>query len=119
MSDRTNIQENVQPFQFYVADDVLEAITERVATYPWHEMPNDGGWDYGTNIDYLKELCGYWVDGFDWRAQEARINSFANYKARVDGIDMHFILEEGSGDSPTKDSTVEVHYEGKLIDEGP
>ena len=63
-------------------------------------MPNNGSWDNGTNMDYLKELCAYWVDGFDWRAQEARINSFANYKASVDGIDMHFIHEQGSGDNP-------------------
>ncbi len=83
MSDRTNIQENVQPFQFYVADDVLEAIKERVATYPWHEMPNDGGWDYGTNMDYLKELCAYWVNEFDWRAQEKRLNSFSHFIAPI------------------------------------
>ena len=100
MSDRINIQENVQPFQFYVADDVLEAITERVATYPWHEMPNDGGWDYGTNMDYLKELCAYWVNEFDWRAQEKRLNSFSHFIAPIDDIKMHFIYEQGSGDAP-------------------
>ena len=100
MSDRTNIQENVQPFQFYVADDVLEAIKERVATYPWHEMPNDGGWDYGTNMDYLKELCAYWVNEFDWRAQEKRLNSFSHFIAPIDDIKMHFIYEQGSGDAP-------------------
>ena len=100
MSDRINFQENVQPFQFYVADDVLEAITERVATYPWHEMPNDGGWDYGTNMDYLKELCAYWVNEFDWRAQEKRLNSFSHFIAPIDDIKMHFIYEQGSGDAP-------------------
>ena len=100
MSDRINFQENVQPFQFYVADDVLEAITERVATYPWHEMPNDGGWDYGTNMDYLKELCAYWVNEFDWRAQEKRLNSFSHFIAPIDDIRMHFIYEQGSGDAP-------------------
>ncbi|MBR83053.1 MAG: epoxide hydrolase [Magnetovibrio sp.] len=90
----------MQPFQFYVADDVLEAITERVATYPWHEMPNDGGWDYGTNMDYLKELCAYWVNEFDWRAQEKRLNSFSHFIAPIDDIKMHFIYEQGSGDAP-------------------
>ena len=52
-------------------------------------------------MPYLKELCAYWVDEFDWRAQEARINGFANYRASADGIDMHFIFEEGSGPNPT------------------
>ena len=100
MSDLVNITANVQPFQFHVADDVLKAITNRVATYPWHEMPDDGGWDYGTNMEYLKELCAYWVNDFDWRAQEKRLNAFSQFIAPVDDINMHFIYEQGSGDAP-------------------
>ncbi len=100
MSDLVNITANVQPFQFHVADDVLKAITNRVATYPWHEMPDDGGWDYGTNMEYLKELCTYWVNDFDWRAQEKRLNGFSQFIAPVDDINMHFIYEQGSGDAP-------------------
>ena len=101
MNDRIEAKPNVNPFQYKVPEDVLENIVRRVADYPWHEMPDDGGWDYGTNLDYLKELCAYWVDEFDWRAQETKINSFSNFKALVDGIDMHFIFEEGSGENPT------------------
>lgn len=90
----------IVPFNFHIPDETLKNIRERVANYPWHEMPDDGGWEYGTNMGYLKELCAYWVDGFDWRTQEARINSFSNYKAQVNGIDMHFIHEQGSGQNP-------------------
>ena len=100
MSDLINTTANVRPFQFHVADDVLKAITSRVATYPWHEMPDDGGWDYGTNMEYLKELCAYWVNDFDWRAQEKRLNGFSQFIAPVDDINMHFIYEQGSGDAP-------------------
>lgn len=100
MKDRNETNPSVTPFHFHVPDDALQDILTRVKNYPWHEMPDDGGWDYGTNMDYHKELCAYWVDGFDWRAQEARINSFSHFKAPVDGIDMHFIREEGSGPNP-------------------
>lgn len=100
MKDSITSNPKIAPFKFHVPDEALINIRERVANYPWHEMPDDGGWDYGTNMDYLKELCAYWVDGFDWRTQEARINSFSNYKAQVDGIDMHFIYEQGSGQNP-------------------
>ena len=100
MKDRFEANPNVNPFQFEVPEDVLENILCRVADYPWHEMPDDGGWDYGTNLEYLKGLCAYWIDGFDWYAQQAKINSFSNFKAPVDGIDMHFVLEEGSGKNP-------------------
>ncbi len=101
MKDRNKINQSVTPFQFRVPDDILEGVIHRVATYPWHEMPDDGGWGYGTNMEYLKELCAYWVNGFEWRAQEARINTFSHFKTPIDGIDMHFIHEAGSGPNPT------------------
>ena len=91
---------NCQPFKISVADETLDTIRNKVAAYPWHEMPDDGGWEYGTNLDYMKELADYWVNEFDWRKQEAAINRFPHFKANVDGIDMHFIHEIGSGPSP-------------------
>lgn len=86
-----------RPFKVEVPEETLADIRRRVAAFPWHEMPDDGGWAYGANLDYMKELCAYWLDGFDWRKQEAAINRFAHFIAPVDGIDMHFIYEKGSG----------------------
>lgn len=100
MKDRIDCNPQLTPFQFHVPDEELQNILKRVANFHWHEMPDDGGWEYGTNMDYLKELCAYWVDGFDWRAQEVRINSFSQFKAPVEGIDTHFIYEKGSGTNP-------------------
>ena len=90
----------IKPFSVDVPDETIEAIRARVAAYPWHEMPDDGGWEYGTNLNYLKEFCDYWVNEFDWRKQEAEINRFSHFKAPVDGIDLHFIHEKGSGENP-------------------
>ena len=87
----------INVFRINVPDETLDRIRTRVAEYPWHEMPDDGGWAYGTNLDYMKELCAYWVNEFDWRKHEARINRFPHYTAEVDGIDLHFIHEKGSG----------------------
>ena len=89
-----------KPFRIQVPDDALERIRAKVAGYEWHEMPDDGGWAYGTNLDYMKELCAYWADVYDWRTHEARLNEFSHFKAPVEGIDIHFIHERGSGPSP-------------------
>jgi pimeloyl-ACP methyl ester carboxylesterase len=91
---------SIKPFRIDVPEETLTHIRDRVAAYPWHEMPDDGGWSYGTNLDYMKELCAYWVDAFDWRKQEARINRFSHFIAPVDGIDIHYIHEKGSGPNP-------------------
>lgn len=90
-----------QPFTVDIPDEILESIRAKVAAYPWHEMPDDGGWAYGSNLDYMRELAGYWVEQFDWRKQEAEINRFPQFMTNVDGIDIHFIHEIGSGPSPT------------------
>ena len=89
-----------RPFRIDIPERTLRQIRDRVAQYPWHEMPDDGGWGYGTNLDYLKEFCAYWLDHYDWRKHEADLNRFAHYRTEVDGIDLHFIHEPGSGPAP-------------------
>ena len=90
----------IRPFHIDVPDETLKHIQTRVAEFPWHEMPDDGGWEYGANLDYMREFCTYWLDEYDWRSHEAAINRFSHYVAPVQGIDLHFIHEKGSGSSP-------------------
>ncbi|MEM7425297.1 MAG: epoxide hydrolase family protein [Pseudomonadota bacterium] len=89
-----------RPFKVAVPERTLLDIRRRVEAFPWHEMPDDGGWEYGSNLDYMKELCAYWLNDFDWRSQEAAINRFSHFIAPVDGIDLHYIIEKGSGPAP-------------------
>ncbi len=90
----------IRPYTVDVSDDTLADIRQRVVNFPWHEMPVDGGWEYGSNLDYMQQLSEYWINEFDWRRQEAMINRFPHFKAKVGGIDLHFIHEIGSGSSP-------------------
>ena len=91
-----------KPFRVAVAEATLKKIRAKVAAFDWdsHYMPDDGGWDYGANLDYMRELCAYWLDGFDWRAQEARLNRFPQFTATAAGADLHFIHEKGDGPAP-------------------
>ncbi|MEK9785199.1 MAG: epoxide hydrolase N-terminal domain-containing protein, partial [Gammaproteobacteria bacterium] len=52
----------MQPFTINFSQAEIDTIRSRVKAFPWHEMPDDGGWAYGTNLDYLRELCDYWVN---------------------------------------------------------
>ncbi len=88
------------PFKIDVPDSVVDGILARVAAYPWDSMPKLDGWSYGTNLDYMRELCSYWVDEFDWPKQQEALNQFPQFVAPVDGVDIHFIHEKGSGPRP-------------------
>ena len=91
----------IKAFKINIPDKELEEIYDKVKNYPWHEMPDNGGWQYGTNLDYMKEISNYWVNDFNWRKHEDEINKFSNFKTNVDNIDIHFIHEKGSGPNPT------------------
>ena len=90
----------IRPFKINISNKIIEDINTKVANFPWHEMPDDGGWNYGTNLDYMKEISNYWVNKFNWRKIEEKINKFQNFKTNIDGIDIHFIHEKGSGSNP-------------------
>ena len=54
------------------------------------EIPGTG-WDYGTDLAYLRSLITYWRDQFDWRAQERKLNELPQFKTTIDGVDVHFV----------------------------
>jgi pimeloyl-ACP methyl ester carboxylesterase len=47
--------------------------------------------NYGVTKEWVSNTKDYWLNKYDWRAEEKRINSFSNFKMQIEGIDMHFI----------------------------
>ena len=90
----------MEPFEIAISDAVLDDLRQRLSLTRWPDEMPGVGWDYGSNLDYIKELCEYWRTGFDWRAQEQKLNAFNHYKSEVDGLSIHFIKEEGTGPNP-------------------
>ena len=90
----------IENFKIDIPEEKISKIKDKVKNYPWNLISNLPGWKHGTNLSYLKEICNYWIKGFDWKVCEKKINNFKNFKTNVDGIDIHFIKEEGSGSNP-------------------
>jgi len=90
----------IEPFRVNISNQVIDNIYGKIKKYPWNEMPDIGGWDHGTNFSYIKKISKYWVEDFNWKEQEANINKFSNFKTKVEGADIHFIKEKGSGSNP-------------------
>jgi pimeloyl-ACP methyl ester carboxylesterase len=83
--------EDIERFQIRVDDWVLDDLRSRLAHTRFPDQIDDTGWEYGIPTDYVRELVEYWRDQYDWRAQEARLNEFEQFRARVDGQSIHFI----------------------------
>ena len=95
---------DIQPFRIAVPEEIIADLKQRLASTRWPGEISKSGWDYGSNLAYMKELAEYWSSGYDWRAQEEALNRFAHFKARMDddadGTGIHFIHERGRGPSP-------------------
>ena len=99
-----------KPYEIHVPDEAIADLRARLALTRWPGEIAGSGWTFGTNLAYLQELCAYWADGFDWRAQEARLNAMPQFTVDLnhdDGIradphstGLHFIHQQGVGPAP-------------------
>ena len=89
-----------KPFNVFVEDAVLDDLRDRLRRTRWPVEPVAPPWKHGASQEYMRRVVAYWLDEYDWRRSEAAINRFENYRAHVDGLDVHFILERGSGPAP-------------------
>ncbi len=89
-----------RPFQLHVPDRDIDDLRERLARTRFPDRPPGGSWAYGTDVAYMEELVAYWRTHFSWRAQEARLNAFPQFKVALHGIDVHFLRVEGKGPAP-------------------
>lgn len=90
----------IEPFKINVPQSEIDTLRTRLANTRWApELENDD-WSFGVNGTYLRELMTYWHETFDWRAQEALINSFPQFRTEIDGVPIHFIHVLGKGPNP-------------------
>jgi pimeloyl-ACP methyl ester carboxylesterase len=90
----------VEPFRIAVPQPTLDDLAERLAHTRWPGEPDGPGWEDGTSPAFLRELVGWWQTGYDWRAQEAALNRFPQFRATVDGVGLHFVQVRGKGPAP-------------------
>jgi len=81
----------VRPFKMHVPDSVLIDLRRRLAEANWPDQLPGTTWEYGADIKKVRELADYWQDGYDWRAQEAKINQFDQFTTEIDGQQIYFI----------------------------
>ncbi len=80
------------------SQQAIDTILQRVRAYNWEHLPEpqggQGSWAYGADKTYMRALCAYWLEKYDWRRFESALNRFANYRVRIDGQEIHYIHEK-------------------------
>ena len=81
----------IRPFRVAIAQESLDDLQSRLDRTRWtSDIPGEGP-DYGMSLAWVQRLAGYWRDGFDWRAAEARLNACPQFITEIDGQDIHFL----------------------------
>jgi epoxide hydrolase len=81
----------IRPFKAHVPDQVLIDLRRRLAETKWPDQIPGTTWEYGADINKVRELANYWQNKYDWRAQEAKINRFDQFTTEIDGQQIYFI----------------------------
>jgi microsomal epoxide hydrolase len=81
----------IRPFKLHVPDRVLIDLRHRLAEATWPDQLPGTTWAYGADIKKVRELADYWQNGYDWRAQEAKINQLDQFTTEIDGQHIYFI----------------------------
>ena len=88
------------PFRLEIPDSAIADLKTRLALTRFADAAPGDPWQFGASVDYVRDLVGYWKDKFDWRAQEAALNAFPQFKAPLHDIDVHYLHVPGKGPNP-------------------
>ncbi len=81
----------ISPFRIAVGDNVLEDLRTRLRRTRWPEAELVDDWSQGAPLNWIKDICQYWAETYDWRQREARLNRFSQFTTEIDGLNIHFI----------------------------
>ncbi len=85
------MSDEVTPFRLEIPDTELRDLHERLRRTRWPEEETVEDWSQGVPIAYMRELCNYWAEQYDWRATEAQLNALPQFRTQIDGLGIHFI----------------------------
>jgi pimeloyl-ACP methyl ester carboxylesterase len=81
----------IKPYRIFIGDDVLDDLRSRLRNTRWPETEPVGDWSQGVPLQWIKEICRYWAEDYDWHKREALLNRFAQFTTEIDGLSIHFV----------------------------
>jgi len=86
------------PFRIETDPALVARLLDRVRTAHFPKLSSGAGWKYGVDEAWFADLVRYWGSTYKWDEAERRLNRYAQYRAEIDGRQLHFVrLEPSSG----------------------
>jgi hypothetical protein len=90
----------VKSFPLPYSQSAVDDLRDKLQKTRWPHEASNSGWDYGFDHRFLGDICNYWAQEFDWKAQLERLSAFHHYRFLASGNSIHFIHERGKGPAP-------------------
>ncbi|HEX7307704.1 epoxide hydrolase [Lentzea sp.] len=81
----------IREFRVAVDEADVDELLLRLARTRWTDQVPGAGSRYGDDVADVREVARYWAEEFDWRAVEARLNSYPQFLTEIDGTGVHFL----------------------------
>ncbi|MET9000632.1 TIGR03086 family metal-binding protein [Amycolatopsis sp. NPDC004169] len=78
----------LRPFRVEIPQAALADLENRLRGALW---PDELPAEYGVTNERVRALAEYWLEKFDWRAFEARLNAYPQFVTEIDGEEIHFL----------------------------
>jgi pimeloyl-ACP methyl ester carboxylesterase len=86
-----NSSESIRPFEYHAKQAQLDDLKQRIKNTKWPDKELVSDNTQGVPQATIQALAKYWVNDYDWRKIEKKINSYPNFITNIDGVDIHFI----------------------------
>lgn len=80
-----------QPFEIKVNHEQLDDLRHRLRTTRWPSEETVDDWTQGIPLQYLKEVCTYWAETYDWETRQKQLNAFPQFRMDIGGLGIHFV----------------------------
>ena len=81
----------IRPYSVKVSDDQIKELTGRLRLSRLPEKETVDDWSQGVPLSYVKNILDYWLNDYDFKRLESRLNEHKNFITEIDGVDIHFM----------------------------
>jgi epoxide hydrolase len=85
------VPDDIVPFRVDVSRLQLDDLVDRLRRTRWPERETVDDWSQGIPLAYVRDVCRYWVEEYEWPATQVRLNALQQFRTELDGLGVHFL----------------------------
>ena len=85
----------MQAFTIDIPEQQIADLQQRIRNTRWFSEPPPSAWNSSLSIETIRQISDQWLQQYNWKRQEAWLNSFSQFTVEAAGLDLHFVFEKG------------------------